>query len=555
MYLSGFAGEVIGRGRVPVVISEHLSSFVTGTIGRPQRALARRAYENADLVCPVSDDLGRRLAALAPRARLRTVPNPVDTDRFRPGRRADGGPRVVAVARLDERKGIDHLLRAFARVRERRAASSTSRATGPSARRSRRSRPSCTSTARRVPGHARPRRCRRAHARCRPAGAAELAENLPTVVLEAQACGVPVVATDVGGTREALDPSAGRLVAPADEEALAAAIVAMLVVDHDREAVAARARARYGYDAVAARWEATYRELLAAGARPVMAGDDLALAPTTVYRAKAALTQLRSWRWRVRRRPPAPGLRILFYHRVSDDRDELAVTPARFAAQMARLARDGLRAVDVEEALALLAGGRARAASGCASTTATRTSPATPCRSSSAMASAPRSSCPRASSTAPPPSPGTRPSRRSSRGTRCALSIAPARCASARTPLPIPTSSRSTSPPRAGDRRELEGRARGAPRPRGRRLLLSGRALRRARAALVSEAGFALATSCEPGVNGPDTDPLALRRVQIDARDRMLDFRAKVGGGHDAPPALRAAYRRLRFGASASARS
>jgi peptidoglycan/xylan/chitin deacetylase (PgdA/CDA1 family) len=72
---------------------------------------------------------------------------------------------------------------------------------------------------------------------------------------------------------------------------------------------------------------------------------------------------------------------------------------------------------------------------------------------------------------------------------------------------------------------------------------------------LVAAAGFALATSCEPGVNGPGTDPLALRRVQIDARDGLLDFRAKVGGGHDQPPALRAAYRRLRFGASASARS
>ena len=91
-----------------------------------------------------------------------------------------------------------------------------------------------------------------------------------------------------------------------------------------------------------------------------MARDDLALAPTALYRAKAALTHLRSWRWRVRRRPAAPGLRILFYHRVSDDRDELAVTPARFAEQMARLAHDGLRAVDVEQAHALLAAEQAR---------------------------------------------------------------------------------------------------------------------------------------------------------------------------------------------------
>ena len=265
VYLSGFAGEVIGRGRVPVVISEHLSSFVTGTIGRPQRALARRAYESADLVCPVSDDLGRRLAAIAPRARLRTVPNPVDTDRFCPGRRADGGPRIVAVARLHERKGIDHLLRAFARVRERRATAELAIAgDGPE-------RPALEALAAdlHLNGAARFLGLRDHAAVAELMRGADLlvlpslAENLPTVVLEAHACGLPVVATDVGGTREALDPSAGRLVEAGDEEALAAAIVAVLAVDHDREAVSARAHERYGYDAVAERWEATYRELLA----------------------------------------------------------------------------------------------------------------------------------------------------------------------------------------------------------------------------------------------------------------------------------------------------
>ncbi len=265
VYLSGFAGEVVGRGRVPVVISEHLSPFVTGTIGRPQRALARRAYESADLVCPVSDDLGRRLAAIAPRARLRTVPNPVDTDRFRPGRRAEGGPRIVAVARLHERKGIDHLLRAFARVREHRpTAELTIAGDGPE-------RPALEALAAdlHLDGPARFLGLRDHAAVAELMRGADLlvlpslAENLPTVVLEAHACGLPVVATDVGGTREALDPSAGRLVEPADDEALAAAIAAMLAVDHDGEAVAARARERYGYDAVADRWEATYRELLA----------------------------------------------------------------------------------------------------------------------------------------------------------------------------------------------------------------------------------------------------------------------------------------------------
>ena len=66
----------------------------------------------------------------------------------------------------------------------------------------------------------------------------------------------------------------------------------------------------------------------------------------------------------------------------------------------------------------------------------------------------------------------------------------------------------------------------------------------------VADAGFAWATSCEPGVNTRATDPLALRRIQIDRRDRLVDFRAKVAGAHDRPLPLRSVYRRRRYGAS-----
>ena len=67
---------------------------------------------------------------------------------------------------------------------------------------------------------------------------------------------------------------------------------------------------------------------------------------------------------------------------------------------------------------------------------------------------------------------------------------------------------------------------------------------------LVREAGFRIAVSCEPGANDSGTtDRLALRRRQVDPRDSLLDFRAKLGGGHDSPPPLRGLYRRLRYGA------
>jgi peptidoglycan/xylan/chitin deacetylase (PgdA/CDA1 family) len=70
---------------------------------------------------------------------------------------------------------------------------------------------------------------------------------------------------------------------------------------------------------------------------------------------------------------------------------------------------------------------------------------------------------------------------------------------------------------------------------------------------LARQAGYRAAVCCEPGLNGPHTDRFALRRRQIDAADTLLDFRAKIGGGHDTPPPLRQSYRRLRYGMRDSA--
>lgn len=94
-----------------------------------------------------------------------------------------------------------------------------------------------------------------------------LSEGLPTVVCEAMACGLAVVATAVDGTPEIVDdPATGLLVAPRDADALAAALArvlddAPLRTAMGREALR-RSDADYTWAANARRMEHVYRQVI-----------------------------------------------------------------------------------------------------------------------------------------------------------------------------------------------------------------------------------------------------------------------------------------------------
>jgi len=105
-----------------------------------------------------------------------------------------------------------------------------------------------------------------------------LREGLPMGLLEASACALPAVATDVPGTREVIvDGKTGRLALAGDAAALGEAMTRMMrTPPEERRTMGERARQhvmdRFSLKAVLDLWESQYGELLKRNPKPIRYG-------------------------------------------------------------------------------------------------------------------------------------------------------------------------------------------------------------------------------------------------------------------------------------------
>ena len=224
--------------------------------------LTRRTLRGADAVLTVSQAMRR--AAIdefgVDPAKVRTIVNGIDTAVFHPRDRqamrarlgVDPQARLVAyVGRLVESKGLVELLDAFAALhareshamlalvgdgvmRERLAAMIAARGLGA-----------------RVlwTGGLEPPQVAEWICAADVLALPSWSEGYPNVVVEALACGCPVVVSDVGGAREIVTVASGILVPPRDPQRLEQALAEALAREWDGAAMA-RSMAR-GWDAVA----------------------------------------------------------------------------------------------------------------------------------------------------------------------------------------------------------------------------------------------------------------------------------------------------------------
>jgi glycosyltransferase involved in cell wall biosynthesis len=214
------AGLLAGlSSRAPLVLTAHGRDVRNIGAVPGIRPVTRLTVRRARAVIAVSDYLRRELEAKVPEARGKTevIDSGVDLARFRVEPAPNGEPRFLCLGALTERKNVVRLADAFGRL-----GTGTLTFVGDGPERGRlEGRPGVEL----LPPAAHdeiPARIAGARVVCQPS----LVEPFGQALLEAMACGRPVVATRIGGPPEFVPPEAGILVDPLDVEALTEALSA-----------------------------------------------------------------------------------------------------------------------------------------------------------------------------------------------------------------------------------------------------------------------------------------------------------------------------------------
>jgi glycosyltransferase involved in cell wall biosynthesis len=274
LYPEAYAALQIGNALSVPVVARSMGSDIN-RISDPISAMhTRTVLRQADFLVMVSGDLCKKAVAMgASPAKIRTITNGCDTSVFHAGNRLEARMKlhidpametVVYIGRMDVKKGLRELVEAAASLHpERPNLQVYLVGEGPD-------RPLIENAiqAHNAPGyvHALPG--------CPPGEvalwmtAADLItlpsymEGCPNVVLEALACGRPVVATNVGGIPEIMNDECGCLVPPRDSVALAHALASVL--DRSWDAAALSARGSRSWNNVAAELLEIFESLVSA---------------------------------------------------------------------------------------------------------------------------------------------------------------------------------------------------------------------------------------------------------------------------------------------------
>lgn len=254
---------------IPYLITEHWSRYLPGNSfkGILRKWATRLVVRNARMVTTVTDNLAQAMQAhglLNPN--YVTLPNVVDTDLFKLQAHHNSIPRIIHISCFeDQSKNISGLLEALKILKEKGVAyQAVLIGEGMDFDAMKKKAESLQ-----LGEHIRFTGLLQGQALADELASGDFLvlsshyENMPVVILEALACGLPVVSTRVGGIAEILDESNGILVPARDSQALAEAME-QCCATHQRypsDVLRNRIIGRYSYPAVGKLLDSWYRQV------------------------------------------------------------------------------------------------------------------------------------------------------------------------------------------------------------------------------------------------------------------------------------------------------
>ncbi|OSM02539.1 glycosyltransferase family 4 protein [Magnetofaba australis] len=283
-HIHGHAWEAFASrrlpGRPPIVGTMHASGFRNRCKSASGRAKLRRRLRHLNAIIAPSAEIAQAAESLhLPRAAIHAIPNAVDADKFTPGAPEGANPWgidpgnkiVLCLQRIAPVKGTIHLARAARRILDAHPDARLIFAGSETPEYAAQVKhildesgamPRCRFLGS-VPNDQTPALLRLAQVSVTPS----LMEATSIACLEAMACGVAVVGSEVGGIPELIVPGEHGLLTPVgDAHAIADAVIALLDDPQQAKAMGQRGRQRveenFDWRIAAQKVEAVYTEIL-----------------------------------------------------------------------------------------------------------------------------------------------------------------------------------------------------------------------------------------------------------------------------------------------------
>jgi len=267
-----FALHLKKKYKIPFIISEHWTVFLESdpfNFTPLEQYFANKIIRTADMLCPVSDDLKKALEKITSTQQFKVIPNVVDTNIFKPTTtKADTKKiKILHLSNLkDNHKNICGIINAIKKLSEQRTDFILTIAGDGDAEKYKKQQKKLNipedlilfegeKTTQEVAQLMSDNDCFLLFSNY---------ENLPCVIVESLAMGIPVLATNVGGISEMINPSNGIVIESKNEVALLEKLDLLInsIDTYDKVTIATNAKKIYSYETVGKQFFDIYNKIL-----------------------------------------------------------------------------------------------------------------------------------------------------------------------------------------------------------------------------------------------------------------------------------------------------